>query len=99
MFESYEELGKLKQVAGILASYDDWPALYDEAQLARNEVPVYSATYMDDMYVHFDLATATATKIKGLKQFITNVMYHDALRTRTDELIRQLFALKEDSID
>lgn len=99
MFESYGELAQLKEVADILASYDDWPALYDEPQLARNEVPVYSSTYLDDMYVHFDLATATATKIKGLKQFITNVMYHDALRSRTDELIRQLFALKEDSID
>ncbi|KKA23673.1 Prolyl aminopeptidase [Rasamsonia emersonii CBS 393.64] len=99
MFESYHELSQLRLVADIIASYDDWPALYDEEQLARNEVPVYSATYVDDMYVHFDLATATATKIKGLKQFITNAMYHDALRTKTDELIRQLFALKEDSID
>lgn len=99
MFESYHELSQLQLVADIIASYDDWPALYDEEQLARNEVPVYSATYVDDMYVHFDLATATASKIKGLKQFITNAMYHDALRTKTDELIRQLFALKEDSID
>lgn len=99
MFESYDELKELKDVADILATYDDWPALYDEEQLAKNEVPVYSATYVDDMYVHFDLARATASKIKGTKQFITNTMYHDGLRSKSDELMRELFSLKEDSID
>ncbi|KAL2011996.1 hypothetical protein VTN00DRAFT_4714 [Thermoascus crustaceus] len=99
MFESYNELQQLKEVAEILATYDDWPALYDKEQLAKNEVPVYAATYVDDMYVHFDLASQTAAKIKGTKQFITNMMYHDALRSKYDELMRQLFALRDDSID
>ncbi|KAJ9221055.1 hypothetical protein DTO271D3_1262 [Paecilomyces variotii] len=99
MFESYDELKKMKDVADILATYDDWPALYDEEQLAKNEVPVYSATYVDDMYVHFDLARSTASRIKGTKQFITNTMYHDGLRSKSDELMRELFSLKEDSID
>ncbi|OKL55682.1 hypothetical protein UA08_09008 [Talaromyces atroroseus] len=99
MFESYDELKEMKEVADILASSEDWPDLYDEAQLAKNEIPVYAATYVDDMYVNFDLATATARKIKGVKQFITNTMYHGALRERTDEVIRQLFFLKEDSLD
>ncbi|OJJ50164.1 hypothetical protein ASPZODRAFT_1117486 [Penicilliopsis zonata CBS 506.65] len=99
MFDSYSELQQVKEVADILASTDDWPVLYDEAQLAENQVPVYAATYVDDMYVHFDLATATAAKIKGIKQFITNTMYHDALRSRSDELMRQLFSLRDDSID
>lgn len=99
MFDSYTELNQIKGTADILASTTDWPALYDENQLAKNEVPVYAATYVDDMYVHFELASRTAAKIKGTKQFITNVMYHDALRSKSDELMRQLFALKEDSID
>jgi proline iminopeptidase len=99
MFDSYDELKELKDAAEILASVDDWPALYDEAQLAKNKVPVYAATYVDDMFVHYDLATATAKKIKGAKQFITNTMFHGALRDRTDEVMRQLFFLKEDSID
>jgi hypothetical protein len=99
MFDSYDELQELKQVADILASYEDWPALYDEAQLAKNEVPVYSATYVEDMYVDYEFATTTARKIKGLKQYITNVWYHGALRDKTDELMRQLFSLKEDTID
>lgn len=99
MFESYSELEELKDVAQILATTDEWPALYDEAQLASNTVPVYAATYIEDMYVHFDLATATASKIKNSKQFITNTIYHDGLRSKSSEIMRQLFNLREDSVD
>lgn len=99
MFESYTELSQLKEVAEILAKTDDWPALYDEDQLAKNNVPVYAATYIDDMYVHFDLASNTAAKIKGTKQFVTNVMYHDALRSKSGELMRQLLNLRDDTVD
>lgn len=99
MFESYTELQQIQEVADILANTSDWPALYDEAQLAKNEVPVYAATYIDDMYVHFDLASSTASKIKGTKQFITNTMYHDALRSKSSEVMRQLLNLRDDSID
>jgi hypothetical protein len=99
MFDSYGELRKVKEVADILASYKDWPSLYDEGQLAKNEVPVYSATYVNDMYVAYEAAMDTGAKIKGLKQFITNSMYHDALRAKADELFRQLFALRDDTID
>lgn len=99
MLDSYDELNQIKEAADILATTKDWPALYDEAQLAKNEVPVYAATYVEDMYVHFDHATRTASKIQGIKQFITNVMYHNALRSKTDELMQQLFALREDTID
>ncbi|RDW78548.1 proline iminopeptidase [Aspergillus mulundensis] len=99
MFDSYTELNQIKEAADILASTTDWPALYDEAQLAKNEVPVYAATYVEDMYVHYDHAQNTAAKIKGTKQFITNVMYHNAIRSKTDELFQQLFALRDDTID
>lgn len=99
MFESYPELKAMEKVAQIVAAYDDWPKLYDEEQLAKNTVPVYSATYVNDMYVDYKLATDTASKIKNCKQFITNTMYHDGLRTKTDELMKQLFALRDDSLD
>jgi proline iminopeptidase len=99
MFDSYDELSELKEVADILATTDDWPELYDEAQLAKNEVPVYAATFVDDMYVDYSFATETAKKIKGAKQIITNTMYHSALRDRGDEVMHQLFYLKEDTID
>lgn len=98
-FESSTELGQLKEVADILASYNDWPQLYDKEKLARNEVPVYSATYVEDMYVHFSYANETAATIGNCKQFITNTMYHNGLRSNSAELIAQLFALRDDTID
>ncbi|KAL3471882.1 Alpha/Beta hydrolase protein [Aspergillus californicus] len=99
MFTSYTELGQIKEAADILATTTEWPALYDEAKLAQNEVPVYAAIYIEDMYVHFEHASNTAAKIKGTKQFITNVMYHNAIRSRSDELFQQLFAMRDDTID
>ncbi|KAL4791010.1 Alpha/Beta hydrolase protein [Aspergillus venezuelensis] len=99
MFTSYNELSSISEAADLLATTKDWPALYDEAQLARNEVPVYAATYIDDMYVHYEHASNTASKIKGAKQFITNVMYHNAIRAKADEVFQQLFMLRDDTLD
>lgn len=99
MFPDYSELHPLLETADILASTPDWPELYDEAQLARNKVPVYAATYIEDMYVHYDFARDTAAKIRNCKSFVTNVLYHDALGNKTDELMKQLFALRDDTID
>lgn len=56
LFENSPELEKLAAVSDILAKYSEWPELYDERQLARNEVPLYAATFVDDMYVNFELA-------------------------------------------
>jgi len=51
------------------------------------------------MYVDFELSMKTAQTIKGCKTYITNVMYHDALRSKMDEVFKALFALRDDSID
>ena len=99
MFKDYDELHNLQQTADVLATADDWPELYDEDRLRNNEVPVYSVTYMGDMYVDFDLARETASKIRNCKNFITNVLYHDALNHKTDEVMKQLFAFRDDTID
>ena len=99
MFEDYAELRKVQDVANRVAADPDWPALYDEEQLAKNEVPVYAAAYVEDMYVFFDFSMETAKKIKGCKVFTTNVFFHDAIRSRMDEVIKQAFALRDDVID
>ncbi|KAI4172777.1 MAG: hypothetical protein LQ343_003369 [Gyalolechia ehrenbergii] len=101
MFTSYSELRPLAATASILSQMSHWPTLYDETQLANNTVPVYASAYMDDMYVSFDLAMATAKKIKGCKYFVTNTMYHDAISHagRSEELFRQLFQLRDDCLD
>lgn len=51
MFDDYAELRKVKEVATILAHDTDWAQLYDENKLAENTVPVYAATYVEDMWV------------------------------------------------
>ncbi|PBP19257.1 alpha/beta-hydrolase [Diplocarpon rosae] len=99
LFDIFPELEKLGPVADIIAKYPAWPELYDKWQLARNEVPLYAATYVDDMYVDFELAQETARLVNNCKQYITNTMYHDAVRNRTDEVMKELFALRDDSID
>lgn len=99
MLEDYYELSKIKAPTEAIAQYEDWPELYDEDQLAKNEVPVYCAVYMDDMYVDFDFSRDTASKIQGAKIFVTNMMYHDAVRSRMDEVVRNVWALRDDSID
>lgn len=99
MFECYPELIKLSKVAHALAEDSDWPQLYNLGQLAKNEVPVYAAVYLDDMYVDFDLSMETAGKIKGAKTFVTNAMYHDAIGSKMDEVIKAVWALRDDVID
>lgn len=99
MFEDYSELRKLEDVANRVANDSDWPKLYDEGQLAKNEVPVYAAAYVEDMYVEFDLSMEVARKIKGCKVFSTNVMFHNAIRGKMDEVLKQAFALRDDVLD
>ena len=99
MFEDYAELRKLAGPAGLIAQDSDWPKLYDEEQLAKNEVPVYAAVYMDDMYVDYDFAKETASKIRGCKTYTTNMVYHDGVRSRTDDVLKHVFDLRDDVID
>lgn len=99
MFEDYAELKKLTNLSKLVAETTEWPALYDEKQLAKNEVPVYAAVYMEDMYVDYEFSMDTARKIQGCKTFISNQMYHDAVRSRMDEVLRGVFALRDDTLD
>ncbi|TVY78159.1 Proline iminopeptidase [Lachnellula suecica] len=99
LFDIFPELEKLAEVADIIANYSGWPELYDEWQLARNEVPLYATTFIDDMYVDYGLAQDTVKLVKNCKQFVTNSMYHDAIRSKTDKVLKELFALRDDPID
>lgn len=99
MFEDYASLKAVKDTAQLLAQKSDWPDLYDEEQLAKNEVPVYAAQFYDDLYVDFDYGMETAKKIKGCKVFLTNTMYHNAIRSKPDEVMKELFAMRDDIRD
>ncbi|KAL2136034.1 hypothetical protein VTI74DRAFT_5770 [Chaetomium olivicolor] len=99
-FDVCPQLARMKEAAEILASTEVWDEdLYDEEQLQRNEVPVYAVSYIDDMYVDFELARETAALVKGIKVRETNGWYHDAVRSKSDEVFAMLFKLQDDCID
>ena len=99
MFNDFDELRPLYETADLVNQASDWPDLYDEAQLAKNTVPAYAAVFFDDLYVDFDFSMETAGKIWGCRTFVTNSMYHDALRSKADEVLKELFKLRDDVID
>jgi hypothetical protein len=99
LFDAFPELKKLAAVANLIAKFEDWPDLYDEWQLARNSTTLYAATFIDDMYVDFGLAQDTVKLVKNCRQHITNAMYHNAIRAKPDDVLKELFALRDDSID
>lgn len=98
-FDTFPELMGMKEAAELLAKYDEWEELYDEEVLGWNEVPVYAASFIEDMYVDFELARETARKIHGIRVYETNGLYHNALRARADEVLEALFRLRDDPID
>jgi pimeloyl-ACP methyl ester carboxylesterase len=80
IFEEDPSLVPLRDTAHLLAEKDDWPALYDADQLARNEVPVFAALYFDDMYVAREFSLATASAVRRVTPWVTNEYEHDGLR-------------------
>ncbi|KUJ11397.1 prolyl peptidase [Mollisia scopiformis] len=98
IFDISPELQQLKEVAEILAGFA-WPRLYDEEQLRRNEVPLYTASFVDDAYVDFQNVQDALEGVGNCKQLITNTMYHDAVRKDTKKLLNEMFALKDDLLE
>ncbi|QDV09805.1 Proline iminopeptidase [Planctomycetes bacterium Poly30] len=90
MFDEWTELRPLKPAAEALAKASNWPLLYDEAQLANNEVPVSAVVYHDDMFVPADLSLETAKKIRGLHPWVTNEYEHDGLRADGPRILSKL---------
>lgn len=98
-FDTFPELMELKDAAELLAEYDQWEELYDEEALGRNEVPVYAASFVEDMYVDFELARETARKVKGIKVYETNSLYHNALRAESEKVLAELCKLRDEEKD
>ncbi|KAK3310564.1 Alpha/Beta hydrolase protein [Chaetomium strumarium] len=94
------ELKRIAEAVEILAQTTEWgDDLYDEEQLRRNEVPVYAVSYIDDMYVDFEFARETAALVRGIKVLETNGWYHDAVRSKAEDVLTELFKLRDDEID
>lgn len=99
MFDTFPELMALKAEAHALAARTEWTDLYDEAQLAQNNVPVYAVTYIDDLFVDYELAKKAAAKVRKVQMYETNGLYHNASRAKSDEVMGQLLRLRDDTID
>jgi pimeloyl-ACP methyl ester carboxylesterase len=96
MFEEYTCLKPFKEVAELLASYSQWPPLYDGDRLKNNDVPCVGTIYCNDMYVARQLAEQTASAIRGMKVWITNEYEHDGLRQDGEALLYRLLKMLND---
>ncbi|HYK32241.1 MAG TPA: alpha/beta fold hydrolase [Streptosporangiaceae bacterium] len=93
MFTGDPVLRPHADVAGILADYEDWPPLYDQARLAANEVPVSAVIYYNDMYVPQQFSVQTAAHIRGLRSWITSEYEHDGLSASRDRVLDRLIGM------
>jgi hypothetical protein len=92
MLDEYKALKPLKEAANILAAHE-WPRLYDEDVLRRNEVPVAAAVYVDDPYVESGLSMETVRRVPGMRAWLTNEYLHNALRADGDRVLGYLMDL------
>jgi pimeloyl-ACP methyl ester carboxylesterase len=92
MFEHDPVLAPLAEAAELLAQREGWPALYDAAALARNDVPAAAAVYYNDMYVPTEFSVRTAAAIRGLQPWVTSEFEHDGLRA-SPAVLDRLIAL------
>jgi pimeloyl-ACP methyl ester carboxylesterase len=98
VFEEDPALRPLAEAAELLADRDDWPPLYDPAQLARTDIAVAAAIYFGDMYVPKELSLETAARIRGLRYWITNEFEHDGLRASEGRVLDRLIGLARDTV-
>ena len=93
MFDDYRYLQPLKEAAELIATDEDWSALYDVAVLENTTVPVAATVYYNDMYVERQYAEETAAHIKGIKLWITNEYEHNALRADGYRVLDRLIGM------
>lgn len=93
MFEEDTTLRPFGAAAEILARYDDWPALYNIAQLQANRVPCAAAVYDDDMYVERAYSEETGRTLRNCRMWITNEYQHNGLRADGERVLGRLIAM------
>ena len=96
MFEEIRLLRPFGPAVDVLQQRTDWPARYDPARLAANEVPVVAAVYFDDLYVDADLQLQTASEIANLTTWVTDEWEHDGIGASGGEVVRHLQRMLDD---
>ena len=98
MFEADPALRPLRGAADVLAERADWPALYDPARLAANDVPAAAAVYFNDMYVPTEFSVPTAQAVRGLKAWVTSEYEHNGLSVSNGAVLDRLIALARGNV-
>ena len=94
MFEDYEELQGLKDVAEDLAQREDWGKLYGEEPVKARGA---CAVYHDDMYVDRELSLEVLDKLLvGVQPWITNEYQHSGLRDAGAMIFNKLLEKSKD---
>jgi hypothetical protein len=98
MFDDVAALTPMKAVADALAKKDDWPRLYDVDALRACGVPVACASYVEDMFVDFDLAAETASRIGkyGARVWSTSEYMHSGIREDGGRILKKLMEMARD---
>lgn len=78
MFDEYGSLAPFAGTAELLAAHT-WGPLYDVERLAGNQVPCAAAVYAEDMYVERTFSEETASRIQGMRVWLTNEYEHDGI--------------------
>jgi hypothetical protein len=97
MLDDFSALRPFSAAAHLLASDGElWsrsPPLYDPRVLARNAVPVAAASYVEDMYVDYDLAAETARGVRGCRVWATSEYRHSGIRDDGARILERLLAM------
>ena len=89
MFEQESALRPFKPAMDLLMEDTRFGVIYDADQLARNEVPLHSAVYFDDMYVDSGMQLDTLSRVGNSHYWVTNEFEHDGLHG--DLVFRHLY--------
>ena len=79
MFEQEAALRPFKPAMDLLMEDTSFGVIYDEDQLARNEVPLQAGVYFDDMYVDSGMQLDTLSRVGNSHYWTTNEFEHDGL--------------------
>lgn len=79
MFREDPALVPFADAMDLLMEDSSFGRLYDQAQLAANEVPLQAAVYFDDLYVDSGLQLDTLSRVGRSHAWVTNEFEHDGL--------------------
>ncbi|PNH03496.1 Proline iminopeptidase [Tetrabaena socialis] len=98
MYDDIAALRPYKAAADLLAVRSDWAPLYDADVLGTNRVPAAALSYLEDLYVDYNLSMETAASIQGLKLWVTNEYRHSGIRDDGTRVFDRLLGLVRNAI-